>query len=403
MASKRKRTGSRLLGAELRRRRGGRTLQEISRLSKTPPFSDRVESIGVSTLYMIEEGQTMPTVRSLHTLATLYRVSVEHLVGLLSLERHGGTAPEGVRPEELREETLAALDSARYELAWAAAERWHEVAQTPGSRRAAANNKASALWKLGHVDEACQILLDLLAEPDISPRQALVAFTNLAEIFRSKGNLVQARVQVDAALAIARREKDEKAEAWLLRSRANAASDEILRRRGFEAIERTLTSSERDALRECLEDYQASSACYRSLGLEVEALFNEIGVGQVECLLGEHAAGLRRLEAVAETLAAKGHAYGEASALVELARGLVQRAQLEPARAALWKAEGLALEGEHDELVFNAYFLLLTIERRSEGKGSLFLKKCQRLHPILESRSPEVVAFEALLARENTA
>ena len=61
--------GSRLLGADLRRRRGHRSLRDIERLSKSPPFADRVKPLSVTALNSIENGRQLPTIPTLQTLS----------------------------------------------------------------------------------------------------------------------------------------------------------------------------------------------------------------------------------------------------------------------------------------------------------------------------------------------
>ena len=394
MPSKRKSTGSRTLGSELRRRRGTRTLQQISEMSKSGPFADRVDPIGVSTLYMIEEGQTMPTLRSLHTLSTLYRVPVQHLFTLLSLERYRKSAPASDDVAELRETCLEALTAADFELAYAAAQRWEELSTDDVGRRAAANNKASALWKLGHLDEAGMLLLDLLGDPTLPDAQQVVAYTNLAEVFRGKGNLRQALVQAEAGLGLAREHDFRKFEAFLLRTRANVLTDQVLWSR--EASSARLEAADVERVRGALGDYDASSAIFAELGFSLEAVFNEVSVGQAWCLLSESPRGCRILEQALESFRKQRHGYGEAAALTELGRAHFHDRRDERAKQLFWEAERIAAGGNYTDLAFVDYYYLMKIEERSEGNPAFFYKKCQRLHPIIEARTPEVAAFESL-------
>lgn len=394
MPAKRKSTGSRTLGAELRRRRGQRTLQQISEMSKSGPFAERVDPIGVSTLYMIEEGQTMPTLRSLHTLSTLYRVPVQHLFTLLSLERYRRSVPDSDDASELRETALEALTAADFEVAYAASQRWEELSSDEIGRRAATNNKASALWKLGHLDEASLLLLDLLSDPVLPAHQAIVAYTNLAEVFRDKGNLRQALVQAEAGLSIAAEEKAERARAYLLRTRANVLSDGVLWRRN--GGDPALDEADSARVARALDDYEASSAIFRELGFGLEALFNDVSAGQAFCLLSDFTRGRQVLEQSLEAFRNQHHAYGEAAALTELGRSHFDAKQDEKAKQLFWEAERIAQKGDHADLSFIDYYYLMRIEERSAGNPSFFFKKCQRLHPVMEARTPEVAAFETL-------
>ena len=120
MAVRRRLTGSKLLGEELRRLRGGRSLEEISRLSRTPPHGDRVEPIAYSTLSMIERGVTMPSAQSLLTLAVLYHLPVQRLLDLVALERYHARKPAAESdPARLEAQIHDDLRSGRYSAAWA--------------------------------------------------------------------------------------------------------------------------------------------------------------------------------------------------------------------------------------------------------------------------------------------
>jgi tetratricopeptide (TPR) repeat protein len=406
MPTKRKSTGSRALGAELRRRRGTRTLQQVCALTRSAPFAGRVEPLGVSTLYMIEEGQTMPTLRSLHALATVYRVPVQHLINLVTIEKYRDPLPEASDEAELRRATLQALSECRYEDAHACAQRWQEVAASEDGRIAAANNKASALWKLGYLDEAAMLLLELLGEDELSPPHAVVAYTNLAEVFRSKGSYRLALVQADAGLALAD-DSMPRAQAYLLRTRANVRSDAWMQRRTGRSDGNGNGAARRppspEPLHDALGDYERSSRLFRQVGQDVDVLFNDVSVGQVECLLGRFAAGRRTLERAEREFAQRGHGYGRAGALLELGRAHHDRGQDAAARHALWEAERLAAAGGHSDLSFTIYYYLMRLEERGAGNPAFFFRKCQRLHPLLEARTPEVMAFEGLLVAAGSA
>src|SRR5512137_2528213 len=105
-AKKTPKTGSLLLGAELKRLRGGRSLEDIAELSRTPPISHHVGPIAAPTLCQLETGTSMPTMQTLYTLSHVYRVSMNRLMGYVTEDRLAQTGEkfEGWTQEQLYEE-----------------------------------------------------------------------------------------------------------------------------------------------------------------------------------------------------------------------------------------------------------------------------------------------------------
>ena len=114
MPKQRRVTGSRLLGEDLRRRRGHRSLEEIARLSRSAPFSSRVEPIAYSTLSMLERGLTMPSAQSLLTLSVLYQVPAEHFLDLIALERYRSQQPPEGEADAIEHEIVDDLRASRF-------------------------------------------------------------------------------------------------------------------------------------------------------------------------------------------------------------------------------------------------------------------------------------------------
>ena len=87
MGKKSKFTGSKLLGAELRRLRGDRSLAQISALSRSEPLSERINPISAPALSQIETGVSFPSLDTLHSLATLYQTPMQQLLDFVVQER----------------------------------------------------------------------------------------------------------------------------------------------------------------------------------------------------------------------------------------------------------------------------------------------------------------------------
>src|SRR5690242_3028159 len=81
------RTGSPMLGAELKRLRGARTLQEIADLSRSPALAGRVLPLTPSALSQFESGQSPPGVEALHALSIVFKVSPQRFYDLIASER----------------------------------------------------------------------------------------------------------------------------------------------------------------------------------------------------------------------------------------------------------------------------------------------------------------------------
>ena len=87
MGKKIKFTGSKLLGAELRRLRGDRSLAQVSALSRSEPLRQRINPISAPALSQIETGVSFPSLDTLHSLATLYQTPMQQLLDFVVQER----------------------------------------------------------------------------------------------------------------------------------------------------------------------------------------------------------------------------------------------------------------------------------------------------------------------------
>ena len=102
-------TGSKLLGEELRRLRGSRSLHDIVRLSQEGPLTSRVQLVSAPSLSQIENGITMPGPEVLYSLSVIYSVSPTRLLHLIVEDK---LTREPVELPETREETWQRLGQA---------------------------------------------------------------------------------------------------------------------------------------------------------------------------------------------------------------------------------------------------------------------------------------------------
>jgi len=223
-------TGSKLLGEDLRRRRGHRSLEEIARLSRSAPFSSRVEPIAYSTLSMLERGLTMPSAQSLLTLSVLYQVPPEQFLDLIALERYRTqAAPAGASPElerEVVDDIRAGRHADAYTKCLALLGRTDgEAAQGPADPPRVRVLCGIALWNLGWLGQAAATFRAVVDDLDVPSAMRGWAYQNLVEVERSRGCLASAHAFARDGLDLAREVGSQRLQATFLATLANLKSD----------------------------------------------------------------------------------------------------------------------------------------------------------------------------------
>lgn len=402
MAVRRRLTGSKLLGEELRRLRAGRSLEEISRLSRTSPQADRIEPIAYSTLSMIERGVTMPSAQSLLTLAVLYHLPVQRLLDLVALERYHARKPATeTDPARLEAQVHDDLRSGRYAQAYSRALRCLDLvgdddseeshAQAVGTRLLA----GLALWKMGWLAQASSGFREIVDELGARPQQRAWAYQNLVEVERQQGRLASARAYARDGLELAESIGDERQIGAFHGTLANLERDlgereaDGASRRG--RIRRALAHHQRcrELATRCQDDF-----------LLVNDLLNE-GVtralaGQADEAAAKLSEGLRRADEA-------GHARLAAFGRLERGKLLLARGDAAAARKELRQAERSAAAADAPDLSFLTWFYLLRCALVLEDDPSEAWRRCRSLSAIQEGRLPELEELTRLEARQEVA
>jgi tetratricopeptide (TPR) repeat protein len=383
--SDRKYTGHAGLGAELRRLRGGRTLQQVADLSRTPPLAGRIKPVAAPTLSLIENGVSMPTLETLHSLSVIYRASVQGFLDLIAQSRIAEGRPEPAGLDEARERYRRANAAGEWSECLATA-LWAEARSEGSEALKWRANRALALEFLGHGHEAVRLLQECVNDPDIDPRLLHRLHQMLSEALAGVGFLRSAALHARRAADVAPEDLTPEQRRPLLRNRAF-----LLLRDNFERsapVEREV----REALA-CLEKAAESV----TPGDEVTHALIQVHVAACHDLLGNGLLAARDLE----RWTAWARAREEGRVLVEALHLLGRIKAREGVHATALKLleEVAHLAGQADdpdwafEAAFEAYRCALECAPERAGH---FLRKCERYHPLLTVRSPNALRFERL-------
>jgi len=385
VGEKRKPTGSKLLGRELRIRRGHRSYAEMARLSESPPLAGRVEPLSGSHLHKIESGGRMPSVETLRTLSMLYGMTAEHMFRLIEAERLADLQPEGRTYEELLEEAKTSIRLGDYRGGFAAALAAEERAASEWERFHSVHNKAMCLWKLGMPKAAASEIQDVLDTPGIEPRDLLAAYYTLASIFRSLRQLTVAedfaRRGLDRSAAVP---EERLPIALLRRGLGNILSDRA--EQDPEAAERLC--------REAVRLYEKARETFLELDRTDHAGVTLASIGAAHRIEGNRLLALQRLrEALNECRRAR-HQWGIAFTQKELGRCYRDTGEWPAARKALLEAESIASQQGYMDLQFQALVHLAQGCRENGEAFDPMVRRLRGLLPHLEDRFPEREWFE---------
>ena len=394
MPVRRRLTGSKLLGEELRRLRGSRSLEDIARLSKTPPHADRVEPIAYSTLSMIERGLTMPSAQSLLTLAVLYRVPAQTLLDLVALERYHARKP-GIERDAARLERQVHEDlrAGRHAQAYPRALRLIELSADDAEKLAGARLLAAlALWKMGWLVQASSALREIVDDLEAGCEQRVWACQNLVEVERQCGRLASARAYARDGLELAEALGAARPRGTFHGTLANLERDLSEREGEAAARQRRLDSALRHHAR-CRELAGGAGDDF----LFANDLLNE---AVTRAMLGESE---RANELLTEGLSrAEEGGYGRLVAFGRLERGKhwLQQGRASEARRELRAAERLAAAAEAGDLAFLSWYYLLRCALELGEDGAEAWQRCRGLASLQEGRLPELDELARLEQRE---
>jgi len=383
-------SGSALLGAELRRLRGIRTLDEIAALSAAPPLAGSVPPVSTSTISDVETGKQMPKLLTLYTFSMVYRVSMNQLLGYV--------VEEGLAKAAADLESASAEDPATAFGRLLSIGEWHRAlplalvceraATTEREKVRWRGNRALCLARVGLHVEAISMLTACLESYEVSRRQEFMILQQMADIQASAGNFKMATSSVKEALD---RVPDDatpleignleaiRSELTIAIQECSAFVDEPVVREALRLNERAGKTLAGDPAAQ-LRFRSRSARAYR--------------------LLGNRLLADKELEQVLAESVDRRYPLMEARAAIDLARLRLDAGHHSQAQALLERARSVAEVGQQLDLVFEAclqLFQLLRIER--PGVAVTHFRRCREILPLLPANAPHVRAFERL-ARE---
>lgn len=381
-------SGSRFLGAELRRLRGSRTLAEITQLARAHPMSEGAPRLSPSSLWEIETGQTMPSLASACHLAIVYQVSPLRLFNALLNERVEDDAQALAGAADLEAAVRDALDGGRIKEALAGALRGEQGASSAAERWQWIMYRALAMNRMGMRQDAMALLLECTEAPDFPRARAWEVHRYLSGIAAGAGFIQLAADQMKRALDTAPQQAQPLTRAYLLLSHVRLIV--MAHEYGLSNDPRAL----REAVRQIEEARTHASGASEALRLSLE-LFD----AALQELLGNRLLAATRYKSLAEAASKVG--CGEVEVHAWLSLGTLQRRQgkrLE-ARQALRQAEKLALAAGYKQACFDIYFELLQVTPATEpAHRETYLEKAREFASSVEGRTPNIVAFERMLA-----
>jgi tetratricopeptide (TPR) repeat protein len=380
-------TGSPLLGAELRRLRGIRTLEEIATLSKAPPLAGSVPPLSSSALCEIEFGRQMPRLTTLYTLSMVYRVSMNQLMGYIVEENLAKAAVE--IGEATGEDPSAAfarlLSVGEWHRALPLALHCERNATTEQARIAWRGNRATCLARVGLHTEAVTLLTSCLESRAISRRQEFAILQMLGDIQKFAGNFKTADTHLKEALE---RVPDEAAPGEI-------ANLEAIRAELIVRVQDDAGDVSERAVREAIklsERAEKGRADDPSAVLRIRATR-----AWAFRLLGNRTLALRDLEAILREAVERRYSAMEVRASLDIARLRQEAGHLPEARALLERGKSIAEAAQQFDLVFEASLALFLLLRAGQpGTAVTHFRRCRELLALLPSNSPMVQEFGRL-------
>lgn len=385
---KKKDTGSLALGAELRRLRGNRTMSQIAELSRSKPFCDQIESVSAPTLCQIESGKTMPTLDTMHALATLYRVNPQTLYDLIVQGRIAERCDDLPATEDgLKSAFTEALREREWDRALSLALTGENRAEAIEQQLTWRANRAVCIEKQGMRTEAIALLQECANDPQFPEAHLSATYTNLSRMYALAGLHREAEGAARHAVDFVSADAPPADMARLALARALPALVQAQSGRG---------SHER-SLREALHLLEKAAA---ELGSEDETLRTALDVGRANChwRLGNALLASTEFTRIWGEVSESPGGSAAPAVWAAIAMGGLSRERRRMAEARTWfqRAEDLATRLEMFDHAFEATHELLTIARKTQAAPALLERlerKCARLFSMVDSRSPSALAY----------
>jgi len=382
--------GSERLGRYIRRLREGYgyTLRRVEERSEI--LGSLIDN---SQLSRFEKGKAAPSFDKLRILARVFNVPVQTFADVLDLQAYDALKPADQNPEALFEAGTAAHRQGEFGRAYVIFERLAEISEN-GENGAAENHAracyqmAIALKKMGKLAAAECDLRRLLRRPEGSYPGSLRVrvMLQLAFVYRELGDLYLASVVARDCQSRALEGADPDTVAAALNT---AGIIEEERGRPEEAA--TLFRRALDILRDLHSADQMRVTVQANLGGALTAI-GQFRSGMAllrESLRHARASGWRRLSALALTKMAEAH---------------LRKGQGDLARELIRESDAVAATGDpaYQDLLFMNAWMAFSMAR-ADGRvtqSRLLFGRLKYLRSLLETRFPEVDAFDALVRGE---
>lgn len=387
MGSKLERTsGSSLLGAELRRLRGARTLHEIADLTRSPALGGRIVPLAAGTIGQLEAGQATPTVEALHALSIVYKASPQRLYDLIASERETHVVPLPDTSDETLASYNAALRESRWHDAIALALHGEALATSPTDLVVWRARRGSCLAYTGRNDEAILVLTECLNSPHLGKHRRFQILRNLADVHAVAGYMHSAIECAKQALLLCPEDASDSTRAAVIAGLVSA----LLARQNL--MEEPDADEVSEALRLIAEA--------RTLRVEADAhwdLFLDMNQALAMQFQGNHVGAARELAAIARRAAASKEDRLRMVALLNL--GMLRRKQgkLQQAERHMLRALASALHLRQVNETFEIYVELMTIARQTrDPQYEHYFERCRHYYPLMKARTPSMVRFEEM-------
>ncbi len=379
-------TGSPLLGAELRRLRGGRTLQEVADLTRSPAVRTRLLPLSESLIAQMEGGKASPGVDSLHALSVIYRVSPQRLYDLIASERESRT----ITLPDTSDETLAAYNTALRESRWpdaiALALRGEALAATPTERVVWRARRGSCLAYTGRNDEAILVLTECLNSTHLGRHRRFQILRNLADVYAVAGYMHSAVECARQALVLCPDDVSDSTRAAVMAGLVSS----LLAKQNMQG------EPDADEVSEALRVI----AHARALHVEPDAhwdLFLDLNQALALQFQGLESDAAREFASIARRAAA--HKEDRLRMIALLNLGMLRHGQgrLEHAERHLLRALASALHLKQVNETFEIYVeLMLIAKETSHPQYRHYLERCRHYYPLVKARTPGMVRFEEM-------